>query len=134
MYAPYPCKTTKVSQRYFGLDDIYLSTYSPAGFVAAKTVAWSDDTRNAPRDLYDLWALAEAGYIDAEAAHVYKKYGPTGKFPTASVMPRQAPSEREWFDSLAHQCLLKIPAEEAFTVVMDAWETACDNADAVELQ
>ena len=65
-YIPLPHCTALVHQRYHALPDLELTTPTPAGFVVAKTMAWSDTTRNAPRDLYDLWALATAGHITAE--------------------------------------------------------------------
>ncbi|HOS95623.1 MAG TPA: nucleotidyl transferase AbiEii/AbiGii toxin family protein, partial [Armatimonadota bacterium] len=64
-YPTWPTQRSMVAQRYSGLPDLELQTYTAEGFVAAKTVAWCDSTRNAPRDLYDLWALAERGFVTA---------------------------------------------------------------------
>ena len=72
-YPAWPTQTSQVSQRHAGLPDVSLRTYTPAAFTAAKTLAWSDSTRNAPRDLYDLWALAEMG------PHHHRSSGPLQK-------------------------------------------------------
>ena len=37
-------------------------------FACAKTAAWCDASRQAPRDLYDLWALAGRGLITPATA------------------------------------------------------------------
>ncbi|MCL2653508.1 MAG: nucleotidyl transferase AbiEii/AbiGii toxin family protein, partial [Propionibacteriaceae bacterium] len=52
-YTPWPTQSSTVALRYQGMRDVTMTTLTAAGFVAAKTTAWSD--RNAPRDLYDLW-------------------------------------------------------------------------------
>jgi hypothetical protein len=74
--------------------------------------------------LYDLWALAQAGHIDAEAARLFKRYGPTGGYPEQGVLPRKGPTENEWRDALSHQCVLRVSAAEAHEVVMRAWDAA----------
>jgi hypothetical protein len=125
-YAAWPRQKTTVRQRYSGIPDVNLTTYTAAGFVGAKTVAWCDATRNAPRDLYDLWALAQAGFIDREAAETYKRCGPTGGVPKAWSFPKQPPSEPEWADALGHQCILRVGPEEAYEVVTRAWYLAAE--------
>lgn len=86
-YTPWPRQTSSVSLRYSGLDSVQMTTYAPEGFAAAKTTAWFDTTRNAPRDLYDLWAMAEAGHITHQAAQVYKQFGPTSGYPSRWAFP-----------------------------------------------
>ena len=78
-YAPWPTQMSLINQRYSGIPEISLTTYTAAGFVAAKTSAWCE--RNTPRDLYDLWALSQRGFINQASADVFKKYGPTGNYP-----------------------------------------------------
>ena len=59
-YTPWPREQNSVSLRYAGLADVRMTTYTPAAFVGAKTGAWCDAGRDAPRDLYDLWAMSRA--------------------------------------------------------------------------
>lgn len=126
-YTPWPRQVNQVNQRYAGLEPVFLNTYTASGFVGAKTVAWSDISRNAPRDLYDLWALKKA--ITPEAAQLYRKVGPTGKFPSRATLPVRAPSQMEWDDSLGHQCVPRVGPEEAFESVVEAWLLAAKNLE-----
>lgn len=123
-YTPWPRQLSQVSQRYTGLDDVVLTTYTPAGFVGAKTTAWCDTTRNAPRDLYDLWALAQGGYIDVVAAQTFRQCGPTSGYPWPWMFPEQAPGQGEWEDALAHLGRLAVGPDEAYETVVTAWEAA----------
>lgn len=50
-FADWPRQTSEVSQRYSGMANLQLQTPTPAGFVGAKTAAWCDTGRNAPRSL-----------------------------------------------------------------------------------
>jgi len=128
-YTPWPRQASRVSLRYAGLSDVTLTTYSPAGFVAAKTTAWCDTTRNAPRDLYDLWALGQAGHINAEAAHVFRRFGPVAAYPRRWLFPQRPPSEAEWDDALAHLGRLAVGPREAYESVVTAWSTAVECAE-----
>lgn len=129
-YTDWPLQRSAISQRYSGIRDVELTTYTAQGFVGAKTAAWCDTTRNAPRDLYDLWALTERGHITPEAAVVYRKHGPTGGFPQAWAFPKRAPSSDEWYDALGHQCIPDVTPDAAFESVVSAWESAVRDADA----
>lgn len=124
----WPIQISRISQRYHGIPAIELTTLTAAGFVGAKTVAWSDLTRNAPRDLYDLWALARAGHINAEAAAIYKRFGATGAYPDRSTLPGRAPTRREWDDALGHQCQPQIDPDQAHEQVLEAWDRAVRQA------
>lgn len=130
LYPAWPTQASTVSQRYAGLPDVALTTYSAEGFAGAKTTAWCDTTRNAPRDLYDLWAMAQAGYLTADAARVYRRYGPTGGLPRRAVFPARAPSLDEWVLALGHQCIPKVGPDEAFETVVRSWEAAATAAEA----
>jgi len=55
----WPTEVRDIDQRYSDAPPARLRTLTAAGFAAAKLSAWMD--RHAPRDLYDLWALAEQG-------------------------------------------------------------------------
>ena len=56
----WPTEVRDIEQRYADAPPARLRTLTAAGFAAAKLGTWIE--RRAPRDLYDLWALAE-GYI-----------------------------------------------------------------------
>ncbi|MGP6206191.1 nucleotidyl transferase AbiEii/AbiGii toxin family protein [Microbacterium sp. F2] len=73
-YPQWPTEIVDIEQRYSDAPPARLRVLTPAAFVASKLSSWSD--REAPRDLYDLWALAEAGYIDATASEVFGRWGP----------------------------------------------------------
>jgi len=65
--AQWPIQNSVIEQRYRGVPSITLHTYTPRSFVGAKTAAWVERGRVTPRDLYDLWALARDGWIDAQS-------------------------------------------------------------------
>ncbi|HEV7419753.1 MAG TPA: nucleotidyl transferase AbiEii/AbiGii toxin family protein [Mycobacterium sp.] len=83
--------------------------------------SWAD--RLAPRDLWDLWALSELGAIGADAAALYRRYGPTRKAPGLYLFNR-APSDAEWQTQLAGQTRLSVSATEALNKVRQAWRHA----------
>lgn len=123
-YPRWPTTASVIEQRYAEVPDITLMTLTASGFTAAKTVAWCDESRNAPRDLYDLWALGQRGHINAAAAAEFKRHGPTGRVPSSSIMPRRPPTDREWRDALAHQCIPRVGPKEAYEQVRRAWAAA----------
>lgn len=115
-YPPWPTEVVDIEQRYSDAPPARLRVLTPAAFVASKLSSWSD--RKAPRDLYDLWALAEAGYIDATASEVFRRWGP---YTSASkVSFTRLPSAAEWSASLEHQCLPVVTPQEAADRVRDA--------------
>lgn len=128
-YTPWPKQRSTVIQRYRGLADLQLNTFTAESFAAAKTTAWCDLTRNAPRDLYDLWAMAERGLITPAAAQVYKKFGPTNGFPRRWAFPSTPPSNADWFAALGHQCIPKVGPDEAYQSVIDAWDKAVEDVE-----
>ncbi len=107
-----------------------MTTLTAAGFVCAKTTAWCDETRSAPRDLYDLWALGQHGHIDAEAAHAFKHLGPTGGYPREWMLPAAPPTEAEWQAALGGQCIPQVTAAGAHGAVTTAWQRAVATAEA----
>lgn len=123
-YPSWPTIEQEIDLRYCGFSTLQLVTLTPQSFVCAKTLAWVDSTRNAPRDLYDLWALAKNGYINQDSAALYAKCGPSGRPPSRLTLPHKAPTEQEWEVSLSHQCGLQTSANEAWKTVVDAWEKA----------
>ncbi|MDQ1205197.1 nucleotidyl transferase AbiEii/AbiGii toxin family protein [Microbacterium sp. SORGH_AS_0862] len=108
-YPRWPTEVVNIEQRYSDAPPARLRVLTPAAFVASKLASWND--RGAPRDLYDLWALAEAGYIDANASEVFGRWGP---YTSASkVSFARLPSTEEWSASLDHQCLPSVTPREA---------------------
>jgi hypothetical protein len=91
------------------------------GRAPSKIATWAD--RVAPRDLWDLRALSGVGAIDADAAALFRRYGPTNKNPVPHMFNR-APSDAEWQSQLAGQTRLAVSAAEALKVVREAWRWA----------
>ncbi|MDR2930727.1 MAG: nucleotidyl transferase AbiEii/AbiGii toxin family protein [Propionibacteriaceae bacterium] len=127
-YTDWPTQTSNINQRYSGVPPVRMRTYTARSFVGAKTSAWSETTRNAPRDLYDLWALTEKHWIDADAARLFKKHGPTGGYPEPWLLHAKPPSENQWLDALRHQCIPQVSAAKAHETVTAAWATAVASA------
>ncbi|WP_372448898.1 nucleotidyl transferase AbiEii/AbiGii toxin family protein [Saccharopolyspora endophytica] len=75
-------------------------------FAAWKTAAWVD--RRAARDLYDLWLLSEIGALNATAAELFRKNGPTNKPPTTKQFSTH-PDEVVWESELAGQTRRECP-------------------------
>jgi len=120
-YPAWPTERRDLVQRYSDAPAASMTTLTAAAFAAAKTVAWIE--RHAERDLYDLWALGEHGYIDAEAADLFARLGSTG----GAVQPwmfDRAPTEKSWQTALAHQGVVRVSAAEALGVVSARWESA----------
>lgn len=130
-YTAWPTQRTQVAMRYAGIEDIEMLTLTSSGFACAKLAAWCDTTRNAPRDLYDLWALTHAGFIDSDAALTFKVIGPTGGFPREWMFPKYPPTQDAWFGSLGHQCIPQVGPDEAFDQVSRAWLQAVTEARAL---
>lgn len=128
-YVAWPTQQSHVSMRYDGINDVTMTTLTPDGFACAKLAAWSDPTRNAPRDLYDLWAMSDRGFITAETARLFKTHGPTGGYPREWMLPRHAPTNDEWHGSLGHQCLPEVGPDEAHEQVTAAWLEATAEAE-----
>ncbi|KHK99602.1 hypothetical protein LK09_01775 [Microbacterium mangrovi] len=115
-YPDWPTEIVDIEQRYSDAQPARLRVLTPAAFVASKLSSWND--RAAPRDLYDLWALAVAGKIDAEAEKVFGRFGP---YTSASrVAFTRLPTDAEWYDALAHQCNPVVTPTEAARVVREA--------------
>lgn len=115
-YQPWPRQVVAIEQRYSDALPAKLQVLTPPAFVASKLTAWED--RRASRDLYDLWALAERGWINEDAAVLYGRYG---QYATPSrISFAEVPSEHDWEASLAHQCILTTTPEHAANVVREA--------------
>lgn len=117
----WPTDVRDIDQRYSDAPPARLRTLTAAGFAAAKLSAWMD--RHAPRDLYDLWALAERELIDADAHDVFTRCGPHGRPPAGWVF-KDVPDETVWRRALGHQTRLRVSATEALAFVREAWRAA----------
>ncbi len=69
-YPPWPTAVHDIDQRYSDIARTRLRTPVRDSFAAWKTAAWFE--RRAPRDLYDLWALALAGALTTSAARTVR--------------------------------------------------------------
>ncbi|MBE7196166.1 MAG: nucleotidyl transferase AbiEii/AbiGii toxin family protein [Gordonia polyisoprenivorans] len=78
-YPPWPTQLHPLVQRYADAAPATLLVPTAPAFAAWKTVAWHD--RGVPRDLWDLWALAERGEITKRAAELFVAHGPIGNTP-----------------------------------------------------
>jgi predicted nucleotidyltransferase component of viral defense system len=117
----WPTERRALAQRYTDAPGAELLVPTLQAFAASKTATWAD--RVAPRDLWDLWALSGVGAIDAGAAALFRRYGPTNKNPAPHMFNR-APSDAEWQSQLAGQTRLTVSAAEALKAVREAWRQA----------
>lgn len=120
-YPPWPTELRAIQQRYSDAGPATLRVPTAASFTAWKTVAWHD--RQAARDLWDLWALAQRGEITRRAAELFVAHGPIGTTPRAWMFT-SAPTEAHWQAQVAGQTRLTVRAAEALRVVADAWARA----------
>jgi predicted nucleotidyltransferase component of viral defense system len=126
--ASWPAEQRRLVQRYTDAPAAELSVPTLPAFAASKTVTWAD--RHAARDLWDLWALSQIGAIDAAAAELFRRHGPTNKLPAAHLF-LQAPSDDEWQSQLAGQTRLTVSANEALIAVRNAWGMAARTTPAM---
>ena len=75
----WPTERRALVQRYADAPAAELLVPTLPAFAASKTATWAD--RHAARDLWDLWALSKIGAIDAAAARLYRRHGPTNRPP-----------------------------------------------------
>jgi len=120
-YPAWPTERQDLVQRYSDAPAASLEVLTRPAFVASKTAAWHD--RRAARDLYDLWGLARLGAVDAEAAALFARLGPTGRPPVRWMFVR-CPSEEDWRVQLAGQTRLAVTPAQALASVRDAWAAA----------
>jgi predicted nucleotidyltransferase component of viral defense system len=117
-YPPWPTESRDLVQRYSDAPPARLTIPTVASFAAWKTDAWMD--RAASRDLFDLWSLARIGALNAEAAKLFARYGPTNR-PPAGHLFLSAPAEAKWRRDLAEQTRLQVTAADALASVREAW-------------
>lgn len=115
-YPAWPTAVVDLEQRYSDAPPARMRTLTTAAFVASKLASWVD--RGAPRDLYDLWALDERGFIDSEAKELFGKLGPFTK--ASEVTFTQLPTDAQWDQALSHQCVVQVTVTEAAAAVREA--------------
>lgn len=125
-YAAWPVEQRDLMQRYSDAPPARLAVPTAAAFAAWKAAAWFD--RKAARDLYDLWTLAEAGLITAEAGALFARFGPTNRPPSAD-MYLEPLDEGRWRRDLSGQVHLRVTATEALAVVRASWRAATGQDD-----
>lgn len=117
-YPPWPFEVRELVQRYADAGPATLSVPSMDAVVAWKTATYLD--RRAPRDLWDLAALAQLGPFALKTAELFAAFGPFRTLPSVSTIPA-APEESLWHRDLAHQTRLTITAARARETVIEAW-------------
>lgn len=122
----WPTERRALHQRYSDAPSASLTVLTLPAFAASKTTAWND--RHAPRDLYDLWGLAELGALGREAATLFAHHGPTGQ-PPRSWMFRDPPDAEDWKRQLGSQTRLAVDPADALSVVREAWTVAVGDAE-----
>ena len=115
-YPSLPTEVRTIEQRYSDSPPARLRVLTGAAFVASKLSAWHD--RQTSRDLYDLWALTEAGLVDSAALALFTQSGALTD--ASKVSFTYVPSAAEWRASLSHQCRPRVSPEEAAKVVRRA--------------
>lgn len=116
-YPPWPTEFWNIDQRYSDAPPARLRVLTQPAFAAAKLSAWSD--RGAPRDLYDLWAMAVHEMIDQNAVELFSRFGSFTD--PSSVSFSAIPSDADWKSALGHQGANSVFAVEAAEVVREAW-------------
>lgn len=119
-YSPWPTAVHDIYQRYSDIPPTRLRTPTRDSFAAWKSAAWFE--RHAPRDLYDLWALARAGALTSSAAQLFEVH--TGLGLPQDHMFTTAPSVQDWHEQLSGQTRLTVDPEEALQAVRAAWAAA----------
>lgn len=117
-YSPWPLEERDLEQRYSDPPPARLRVPTRSAFAAWKTVTWGD--RGAPRDLWDLAALADAGAVDADALDLYRRLGPTNRAPAPRLFEHW-PQEALWQRDLASQTQLRRTAAQAAAAAGRAW-------------
>lgn len=116
-YPAWPTEILDLEQRYSDAPPARMRVLTAPAFAASKLASWVD--RAAPRDLYDLWALARRGFIDDEAKRLFARFGPFTS--STRVSFAALPDAMQWSTALDHQCIPEVDAEEAAEVVRAAW-------------
>jgi hypothetical protein len=109
--------------------DATVSVYSLEEIAAEKMVALCDRSRNEPRDLYDLWYLAEGKHVDISAlpAAISEKLAFRGREIggiTEGLREKEERLRRLWDSRLSHQVAILPPFAEVFRAVLREFRRA----------
>lgn len=116
-----PTVTAGVQLRYSDLPEtVNMTVPDPSGFSAMKLIAWFD--RFAPRDLFDLAALADASHISADATSMVKQIA--GYTPTPQTLGTTVHRtlEETWQAELGHQLTNTRTAADCLSALRSALE------------
>lgn len=119
-YPRWPTQNRDLEQRYIDAPPARMRVLTGPAFAAAKLAAWHD--RAAPRDLYDLWAMAGRGMVNVDAAAIFARLGPLTDASRVTFV--RVPTDAEWVAALSHQGILQVGPAEAVDVVRRAWQAA----------
>lgn len=114
-----PTELAPVALRYSDLpESVSLRVPTAEGFAAMKLMAWHQ--RQAPRDLYDLAALADIGAVTELAMSLTQEV--TGARIDARAIDHKLPGTvtSRWSDQLSHQMAAVVSAEECLQRVVRA--------------
>ncbi|GGF47952.1 hypothetical protein GCM10010922_24770 [Microbacterium sorbitolivorans] len=112
-YPQWPTEVAELHQRYADAPSARMRVLTRPAAVAAKLSAWVN--RSAPRDLYDLWALATRGDMDADAVALFATHGPFTDAKRISF--NHVPNRERWHTALSHQGRVHVGPDEAADVV-----------------
>jgi len=118
-YESWPTEPRPIDPRYSDVPKTELIVPTLPAFVAMKAGAWR--SRHTARDLFDLAALAEGGWINEEAVALLRDV--TG-VPLVSAELERLPRDLRWHEQLGHQCRLELDADTALGAVRKAWGNA----------
>ena len=109
--------------------DATVSVYSLEEIAAEKVVALCDRARNEPRDLYDIWYLAEGKHVDISAlpAAISEKLAFRGReIDGISEVLREKEERlrRLWDSRLSHQVAILPPFADVFRAVLREFRRA----------
>ena len=111
----WPTEVRAMEMRYHDVPAVHLRVPTVTAFAAMKTLAWED--RQAPRDLYDLAALARIGALTTDAAELFCQA--TGRRLAPHIF-RTLP-KADWQAQLAHQTRLLSSAQDCLDTVREAY-------------
>lgn len=116
-YRRFPTEQRPVELRYDGLPEkTTLTVPTPRGFAAMKLKAWSE--RGHPRDLADLHALHERGWLDEEAVRIAGEA--TSGVQSHAFADDRIPDGDTWTADLAAQMRQPPDRKTAFATVRAA--------------
>lgn len=108
-YTQWPTEVAELHQRYADAPSARMRVLTRPAAVAAKLSTWAD--RAAPRDLYDLWALAIRGDVDADALALFAQHGQFTD--TRRISFDRLPDREAWYAALGHQGRVLVGPDEA---------------------